>query len=192
MAEHEKMRARRKLDAEVSALAKEQERLEEVEAMARKQTLATIENHQRALAFLEQTYSDNDQLRVTREEESRAERSRKLKNVLHLKSEMQGITKNLQSNTERKACRRERVAQALAASKDAMIASGVNPYAEFRRKEIEAESQAEVEKLLSRVELGKTQVLEDMDKERTRIIKTDRQLAKAKVLLAFLIALVPR
>ena len=183
MAEHEKMRARRKIDAAVSALAKEQERLEEIEAVARKQTLATMENHQKALTLFGQTHSDDDHRRASQEEEKRVKRSRKLASVLHLKSEMEGITKTLQTNAERIALKRERAAQALAASKEAMIASGVNPYAEFRRREVEEQTQTELDRLVKRVELGKTQVLEEMKNERARITKADRQSAKAKVVL---------
>ena len=183
MAEHERMRAKRKLDAAVAELTKEQRRLEEVDVLARSQTLVTVENHRKATKLLEQTRSERDHRKVSQEEKIQSERSRRLANVLHLKSEMEGITKSLKNNTERKAYKRERATLALAASKDTMIASGINPYAEFRRLEIEQETQTERDKLVARVELGKTRVLEDMEVERARVVKADRLSAKAKVRL---------
>lgn len=151
-----------------------------MDELAQKQTLAAQENHKIAVKNLHQTHAVVRKRQVEEAEAKKRQHEKRVEDVLELKANTETVRRDMQRSVEKKVHKRQEMERLLSASKDAMIAEGLNPYEEFRRKEIEEEAHRKKTKLLQRVSLGTTRLVDEMGVEEKRLAKRDAAILQAK------------
>jgi predicted metal-dependent HD superfamily phosphohydrolase len=181
MADHEQKRARKWLANQTELMETRFTNIQHLEEVALKQKQEAENLHAKAVKVLRKSNAVVVERQARDEEARKAGLDRRVQNVLELKSDLAGVKNEIVASAEKTAHKRDLAAKSLAASKESMLASGLNPYQEFRRKDIDQAATKETMKLTRLVEEGKTRVLSDMEQEKRRVARTDAEAIKTKV-----------
>ena len=150
--------------------------------LATSQASAAITLHKKALKRLKASNKGALESRLASEAAAIASRTRKVEAVLELKSDLEIVRRELLQSNERKNRERAKAEQELLASKDRMLSQGLNPYLEFRSKEIEEEAIRTRRRLEQGVVKGKKNLFSEMNKEERRMKMLDEAAVRNKVI----------
>lgn len=99
--------------------------------------------------------------------------------VLELKANIDAVRADVATQAEKHNRKVAKAKKQLEDEKESMLAQGLNPYVEFRKKELEAEAQAREKKLRAAVEKNKADLAAQLVKEQKFLDKQDKAKREA-------------
>lgn len=157
----EKQKSKQKKAAEE---AKEMQ-TKELQALQTKQAKDSRRLHNEASRKLSESHSLTRDTAAKVRDMSETEQRDRADAVLELKANQNSVRDLMVTNADRQRRKAEAAKKRLEDEKDALLARGLNPYIEFRRKEIDEEAERREKKMREAVEQNKKELAERLRKE---------------------------
>lgn len=165
LAKLEVQRAKRWESEQRQAVDARAAQIHELTALASKQLTAAATANKQATARVSATLAQQRQAVQKIDEARETHLADRLEAVLELKANQSNARAVAASQSEKKARKAEAARQQLEKEKASMLAKGLNPYTEFRKKEFAAEGRAREQRMKEAVEQNKAALAERLIKE---------------------------
>lgn len=181
LAASEKTRAKRREVENSEALEARAAQFQELERVAQSQVAVARESSQKVNAQVKMTTAKTREVVERLEKYDAEEWEDRAEAVLELRTNQVAVRAKAATQSDKYTRKVKKQQKELEQQKEAMLAKGLNPYAEFRRREIDAADALKERRLLEAVEKNKAGLSERLIKEESAMRKAERAERKEKV-----------
>lgn len=181
LAASEKLRAKKRQTENTEALEARAAQFQELESIARSQVIVAKESNKKANAVVKKTTAKTREVVERLAKYDADEWDDRAEAVLELRTNQVAVRAKAATQSDKYTRKIKKQKKELEEQKEAMLAKGLNPYAEFRRREIDEADALKEKQLKEAVEKNKSALSERLIKEEGSMRKLEMADRKEKV-----------
>ena len=185
LAEAEKQRALRRQLENTEAIEARAAQFQELERLAQTQVQVAKESNKKVNAVVKKTTAKTREVVERLEKYDADEWQERAEAVLELRTNQVAVRAKAATQSDKYTRKKKKQQKELEEQKDAMLAKGLNPYAEFRRVDIEEADALKEKRLKDAVEKNKAELSERLIKEEGSMRKIEMAERREKVISNF-------